>query len=278
MHRLSSLLVVIISLLLVAEGQVTHTPHSASEAEEALHQIPPPNRHPSEHEIREAISQLLDEEVDTDQDGVYTMEELKKALDRNHQKLINENLDRQWNYYKPEIQEVHSWEGYEPTKTKVLHWDQYKELTYPEELMKEDPENPHFKSMSIMYKRSEKRYALADKNSDTVLTKDEFKDFIYPEESATIRDVLVDEAMDDMDVNKDGSISLDEYMTHLSDMTDPADRAEGGWEQVKSDLFKVSKLTNVLFCPFFSPSKTSSRSTSTRTRTAALIKTKSVTG
>lgn len=84
-----------------------------------------------------------------------------------------------------------------------------------------------------MYKRSEKRWALADANSDGVLIKEEFKDFIHPEESVKIKDVLVDEAMDDFDADKNGAVSLEEFMAHMTDMTEESDRNEPGWEQVQ---------------------------------------------
>lgn len=114
----------------------------------------------------------------------------------------------------------------------VLHWDEYKKATYPDELLKDDPSNPHFKAMSIMLKRSEKRWTRCDQNSDTVLTKEEFTNFIHPEESDKHKEILVEEAMEDMDPNKDGQVTLDEYMTHMTEMTEEVDRSEPDWEQV----------------------------------------------
>ena len=115
----------------------------------------------------------------------------------------------------------------------MLAWEDYEKLTYPEELMKDEATNPNFKAMSIMIRRSRQRWSYADVNEDTVLTKDEFRNFIHPEESDKHKDILVTEAMQDMDPNKDGAVTLDEYMNHLIEMTDEQDRNEEGWAQVR---------------------------------------------
>ena len=59
---------------------------------------------------------------------------------------------------------------------------------------------------------------MADKNGDNALTKEEFMDFLHPEEAEHTRDVVVDETLEDIDKNGDGMVSVDEY---ISDMYAP---------------------------------------------------------
>jgi Ca2+-binding EF-hand superfamily protein len=204
-----------------------------------MSQIPPPHRQPSHDEIVAGIEKVLKQDVDQDKDGEYSTEELKKWLETVHHKVVAENINRQWAYYNPEPQEVHSWEGYAPEKKEVLHWEVYKNMTYPDQLgsADDDPSNPHYQSLVIMYKRAERRWALADANSDSVLTKEEYKDFVHPEESEKVRHIIVDEAQEDMDKDSDGSISLDEYMNHLKSMAEEHELEDPQWAQAQQNHF-----------------------------------------
>ncbi len=53
---------------------------------------------------------------------------------------------------------------------------------------------------------------VADKDGDDFLEQDEFKAFLHPEEYNHMKEVVIDEAFDDMDTNKDGQITLAEYI------------------------------------------------------------------
>ena len=44
------------------------------------------------------------------------------------------------------------------------------------------------------------------------LSYDEFGNFLHPEEAVYMRDIVVLETMEDIDKDKDGKISLDEYI------------------------------------------------------------------
>ncbi|CAG2118332.1 unnamed protein product [Medioppia subpectinata] len=91
--------------------------------------------------------------------------------------------------------------------------------------------------MKHMYKRAERRWKYADRNSDSVLVKDEYKDFVHPEESDRTKEILVDEAMEDMDADANGEISLDEYMTHINDMSSEEERSDPNFAQVQQNHF-----------------------------------------
>lgn len=233
------------------QAQVTHSSYEGGQdADEHLHQnqIPPPSRQPSEDQIKEALGELIDNEIDQDKDNALDSKELKRWLEKNHHKILDDNIDRQWNFYQPSVQEIHSWEGYEPLYLEVLHWTEFDKATYsPADL---DPSSPHYEITVTARKRSEKRWALADKNTDTVLTKAEFKDFTYPEESERIRDVLIDEAIEDMDKNKDELVTLDEFVAHLTEVTDENERQEPDWLQVRIEERCSKQNGRELLSPF----------------------------
>lgn len=67
-----------------------------------------------------------------------------------------------------------------------------------------------------MIRRAERRWKNADVDGDGSLSKNEFRDFIHPEESQRAGRVAVLEAMEDMDTDKNKEVSLEEYMTHLN--------------------------------------------------------------
>lgn len=70
----------------------------------------------------------------------------------------------------------------------------------------------------LLRRRDERRWKLADRDGDHALTKDEFMDFLHPEEAEHMRDVVVDETLEDIDKDADGRVSVEEY---ISDMYAP---------------------------------------------------------
>lgn len=178
---------------------------------------------------------LIDKNADKQLNG----DELKKWLEKVHNSLVNENVLQQWNYYHPEMTEVHSWENYEPETKETIGWEQYVKMTYPEDVVKEinsseapKSEDDNFKNYLVMYKRAVKRWKAADKNSDNILDKDEFKNFIHPEESESSKHILVDEAMEDMDTDSNGEVTLEEYVKHMSDVSQEEDKQDPNFWQV----------------------------------------------
>lgn len=57
-----------------------------------------------------------------------------------------------------------------------------------------------------------RRFKLADTNSNGLLTFEEFTDFIHPEYASHMLTALVAEKIEDLDTDKDGFISADEFV------------------------------------------------------------------
>lgn len=63
-----------------------------------------------------------------------------------------------------------------------------------------------------MRERDFRRFKLADEDYDGSMTFAEFVNFLHPEDAPHMRDVVIRETIDDLDKNKDGVISEDEYI------------------------------------------------------------------
>lgn len=92
-------------------------------------------------------------------------------------------------------------------------------------------------SYKNMLKRDKRRWQVADRDQDGALTKEEFSNFLHPEESDHMRDIVVIETMEDIDKDKDGKVSLQEY---IGDMykSEEGDE-EPDWVQSEREQFQT---------------------------------------
>lgn len=151
-------------------------------------------------ESRERLGKIVDR-MDSDSDGAITLDELKSWIQMTQRRYVVEDVERQW-------------KAHNPKDDTMLTWDEYKKSSYG--FVDDSPENDLVEEDGFSYrdmiKRDQRRWAAADRDADNTLTKEEFTDFLHPEEAANMRDVVVLETMEDIDKNKDGQISLEEYI------------------------------------------------------------------
>ncbi len=85
-----------------------------------------------------------------------------------------------------------------------------------------------FRLFRKMEERDRRRFDLADEDKSGSLSKEEFTNFLHPEEAEHMRDVVVQETLEDIDKDGDGRISLEEY---IGDMYrgDGGEEAEPDW-------------------------------------------------
>ena len=102
--------------------------------------------------------------------------------------------------------------------------------------------------------RFERRWRLADEDGTGYLTKDEFKYYLHPEESKneTILAAAVEDLKDDLDKNKDGSVSFEEYFEHIKGVSSEEEKNEPDFEQVSLltnyELMNNLNLSNFQIC------------------------------
>ncbi|XP_011434992.2 calumenin isoform X2 [Magallana gigas] len=164
--------------------------------------------------------------IDKDGDGQVTEQELKDWIQYVQKRYIVTDTDRMW--------KDHSIEG------DKLSWSAYKQRTYGSD---DDPNEEDSSTFSYkdMIQRDERRWKTADKDNDGFLTKEEFADFLHPEEAEHMRDIVVKETMEDIDKDKDGFISLEEY---IGDMWPDKNEEEPEWVKTERETFKTVRDKN----------------------------------
>ena len=55
----------------------------------------------------------------------------------------------------------------------------------------------------------------ADTDKDGVLDREEFASFLHPQDTPHMKDIVVQEALDDMDKDKDGYVTVEEYIRKM---------------------------------------------------------------
>lgn len=164
--------------------------------------------------------------IDKDGDGQVTEQELKDWIQYVQKRYIVTDTDRMW--------KDHNIEG------DKLSWSAYKQRTYGSD---DDPNEEDSSTFSYkdMIQRDERRWKTADKDNDGFLTKEEFADFLHPEEAEHMRDIVVKETMEDIDKDKDGFISLEEY---IGDMWPDKNEEEPEWVKTERETFKTVRDKN----------------------------------
>ncbi|XP_018328953.1 calumenin [Agrilus planipennis] len=148
---------------------------------------------------------IIVDKIDTNNDGFVTEEELKDWIKFTQKRYITDDIEKHWKQHTSDGKEEVSWEDYKSVIYGFLeHMD-------PADAQKEDAGI----SYTNMMNRDRRRWSAADSNGDDKLTKEEFGAFLHPEETEHMKDIVVLETMEDIDKDKDGKISLKEYIGDL---------------------------------------------------------------
>ncbi|KAL3266410.1 hypothetical protein HHI36_010586 [Cryptolaemus montrouzieri] len=92
-------------------------------------------------------------------------------------------------------------------------------------------------SYNVMMKRDRRRWQMADKNGDDTLTREEFSKFLHPEEDEYMKDIVIQETMEDIDKDNDGKVSLKEYIGDMYSGHD--DEEEPDWVKSEKEQFNT---------------------------------------
>lgn len=96
-----------------------------------------------------------------------------------------------------------------------------------------DTDGQSYKSMLT---RDRRRWSVSDRNGDDFLNRTEFVEFLHPEESPRMRDIVVAETMEDIDKDNDGKVSVDEYIGDMFRGSED-DEEEPEWVRNERDTF-----------------------------------------
>ncbi|GBM11402.1 Calumenin-B [Araneus ventricosus] len=173
----------------------------------------------SPEESQRRLGKIVDK-IDSDKDNYVSMQELKDWIQHTQKRYIIDDSERQW-------------KGFNPNNEPELAWQTYKKNSYGYTDEDVDGDTYGYKEM---IERDLRRWEKADLDRSGSLTKKEFIDFVHPEESAHMRDIVVIETMEDIDKNKDGKISIEEYIGDMYNDDNDLE-SEPGWVQSEREQF-----------------------------------------
>ncbi|CAJ0609893.1 unnamed protein product [Cylicocyclus nassatus] len=157
---------------------------------------------------KERLAKLVPK-MDSDGDGFVEEKELREHITFMQKRYVNNDVERTWKNYKDD-----------KIKDGKIKWEDYREMVYGSPSGEGQELSPEYAKMIA---RDEKRWKVADYDSNGVLDRTEYGCFMHPEDCDHMRDVVVAETVEDIDKNKDGFVDLEEY---IGDMYRPEDYPE----------------------------------------------------
>lgn len=170
----------------------------------------------SPEESKERLGYIVDK-IDKNKDGKVTEDELQQWIQYVQKKYVMEDTERMW-------------ADHDKGDDNKVTWESYRKRTFGYE--HEPDEDEQF---SEMVTRDKRKFEQANQDRDSGLSKEEFAAFLHPEEYEHMKDIVVMETMEDIDKDKDGFISEEEY---IGDMWPNKDEEEPEW--VKNERTQFS--------------------------------------
>lgn len=213
------MIVYIQTILLLTVIQTNHVIASyKQESERNFHNNHDESNHADHHnmygysdqttdESKLRLAMLVDEKIDTNKDGLVQLDELARWIRKCRGKFTHNDALRQWQSFAD--------------TTNGLTWDEYAKQEYEhlESLMKDAIDTLQLHDIKKSYdshkRRDRRRWQIADVNHDDKLSLQEFINYLHPEQSPTMKNVLISERFETFDNNHDDRISLEEYISNL---------------------------------------------------------------
>jgi len=119
-----------------------------------------------------------------------------------------------------------------------ITWDEYDKTTYY--ALYDDIPDPQKVTEQYLrlQKKDRRRFIKADEDGNGNLNKREFADFIHPEQNLRMKDLVITETIEDIDKNKDGFISLEEFISDMWDSTENNNTVEPDWIKTERENFR----------------------------------------
>ncbi|XP_015243229.1 PREDICTED: calumenin isoform X2 [Cyprinodon variegatus] len=152
--------------------------------------------HLSPDESKRRLRIIVDR-IDDNKDGFVSEEELELWIRNVQNRHMYENVE-------------HQWHEFDLNNDGLISWEEYRNVTYGSYL--EGPLTEREYNYTNMMSRDERRFKVADSNGDMNADKPEFMAFLHPENHEHMKEVVVQETMEDIDKNGDGFIDLKEYI------------------------------------------------------------------
>ncbi|VVC98994.1 unnamed protein product [Leptidea sinapis] len=206
--------------------QFDHDAFLGEDQAKSFDQLPP-------EESKRRLGMIVDK-IDADKDGFVSLVELKDWIRYTQKRYIVEDVENHWKQHNPNNEDLISWENYKK--------DVYGFMDEMTDSEKKSKEGATYKNL---LKRDRRRWQYADGDQDDSLNRTEFGAFLHPEDHSGMREVVVLETLEDIDVDKDGKLSLEEY---IGDMYKPEEGEsvdeEPDWVKQEREQFTGYRDTN----------------------------------
>ncbi|XP_072138882.1 reticulocalbin-2 [Mobula birostris] len=177
-------------------------------------------------EEQQSRLQSLIKKMDTDSDGFVTKDELSAWIQQSFRHYATEESKEQFPQHDLDGNGMVTWEEYN------LHsYDRM--LNFDESTPVEDEEE---ESLKQIFLKDKKRFDKADIDGVPGLSLAEFVAFEHPEETDYMTDYVIQDALDEHDHNKDGFVSLEEFLGDYR--KDPDSDGDPEWVTVEKDRFE----------------------------------------
>ncbi|CAF1621920.1 unnamed protein product [Adineta ricciae] len=175
-------------------------------------------------ESKKRLGALFDR-IDKDHNGTITKQELKDWIKSVQTRYISDDVQKQWVQMNNDSNNEISWNEYDKTTYYALYDDVPEPKTVTDQYLR-------------LQKKDRRRFTKADEDGNGNLNKREFADFIHPEQSSRMKDLVITETIEDIDRNGDGMISLEEFISDIWDSKQANDTTEPDWVKVERENFR----------------------------------------
>ncbi|TGZ71494.1 hypothetical protein CRM22_002612 [Opisthorchis felineus] len=197
-------------------------PHSETRSrEEVEHFADDPSRHDVNFDHAAFLGSETAKEYSklTPEQSREKLKEIIRKIDKDADGKVTEKEMKEWIAYVAKVgqQQVTEkrWSEVNQQGLNPLPWEVYVEASYgKEEDRLKDVETVD--AYRKVVKQDKRRWDAADLDKDNALTKDEFADFLNPEDKAHMRDAVIDELLEAVDTDRNGQVSESEYLDDLA--------------------------------------------------------------
>ncbi|KAJ2950547.1 hypothetical protein O0L34_g8794 [Tuta absoluta] len=200
--------------------QFDHDAFLGEDQAKTFDQLPP-------EESKRRLGIIVDK-IDTDKDGFVSLVELKDWIRYTQKRYIEEDVERHWKQHNPQDAEEIPWETYRKNVYGFMDEMDQKEM--------QEPNSEGFTYANLL-KRDRRRWTHADLDQNDALNRTEFAGFLHPEDHDNMRDIVVLETLEDIDKDKDGKVSLEEYIGDMYKPEDGEDGDEPDWVKQEREQF-----------------------------------------
>ncbi|XP_078368284.1 calumenin-B-like [Oculina patagonica] len=156
-------------------------------------------------EVKEKLRALFPK-IDIDKDNKVSNTELYEWIEQHMRKHVLRGADMK-------LRDI------DTDKDGKVSWEEYKESEFPPST-EEGLNEVTLAELREIESRDKKRFEFSDTDNDNLLSREELTLFLHPEESKRMTSYLIEENMDVFDRNKDGKVSLEEYLGEGVDSLD----------------------------------------------------------